>query len=346
MIATTALHVAPFAGTGDEWDSFVRQQPDWTHFHLFGWRDVISDVFRHECPYLAARAADGTIVGALPLVRVRSVLFGHYLVSMPFLNYGGPLGSAAARRALIEAAEGMAERDDVKLLQLRSGTEQPTELEVSHHKVTVLIDIPEAGPDALWKQLPHKMRTKIRKPQKAGVEVRFGPEQLEPFYRILATNMRDLGTPVQSRRFYEAIRDAFGDTVWFGVAYHEGRPVSGGCGFVWRDEMEITWSSSLRGVSEFRPGYLLHWAFFERAAREGCRIGNFGRSTPGSGTHAYKQQWGGRDQPLYWYHRAKGSRTHTPSPDDGAYAWGPRIWRHLPVYVATKLGPMIVCWIP
>lgn len=38
--------------------------------------------------------------------------------------------------------------------------------------------------------------------------------------------------------------------------------------------------------------------------------------------------------------------TTTPSPDDGAYAWGPRIWKRLPVSLTTAVGPSVVRYIP
>lgn len=306
----------------------------------------MQEVLGHECPYLVAQDTQGALRGILPLVRVRSLLFGHYLVSMPFVNYGGPLGSSEAQAALVAEADAMARRDRVKLLQLRARGPLPTDLTAGHQKLTVLVDIPAGGPEALWKQLSHKMRTKIRKPQKEGVEVRFGRDQLAPFYAVLAQNMRDLGTPVQSLALYEAIADRFGDDVWWACCYQDGRAVSGGCAITWGEEMEITWSSSLRSSTGSRPGYLLHWSFLERAAERGFRLGNFGRSSPGSGTHEYKRQWGGRDEQLYWYFRAAGDAASTPSPDDGKYAWGPRLWRKLPVPVASRLGPMIVRGIP
>ena len=343
---TPALTVAPFAGEAAEWDAFVRSQAGWTHFHLYGWRRVIETVFGHECVFLAARDAGGRLAGVLPLVRVRSALFGHFLVSMPFVSYGGPLGGASAERALMDDAESRASGTHVKLLQIRARRALETALPVGHQKLTVVIDIPEGGPDALFKQLGNKMRTKIRKPQKEGVEVRWGRDQLEPFHRILARSMRDLGTPVQSQRFYEVIADTFPESTWFACGYLDGEPVSGGCGFIWDREMEITWSSSLRLASGIRPGYFLHWCFLERAAQEGCTIANFGRSTPNSGTHEYKQQWGGRDEPLWWYYRSADGKVSTPNPDDGAYSMGPRVWKKLPVGVATWLGPRIVRYIP
>src|SRR5258705_5969201 len=102
----TGMVVAPFEGPAAEWDAFVRAQSGWTHFHLAGWRTVIERALGHECIYLVAReGASGPLRGVLPLVRVRSLIFGHFLVSMPFLNYGGPLGSDDAVRALATEAE-------------------------------------------------------------------------------------------------------------------------------------------------------------------------------------------------------------------------------------------------
>src|SRR5439155_1236717 len=117
---TVTLHVQEFAGPSAEWDRFVRAQPQWTHCHLFGWKTVMTRALGHECFLLAARDPDRGLAGVLPLVRVNSLLFGHYLVSMPFLNYGGPLGSAAGVQALVAHATGLAQRDRVKPLELRS----------------------------------------------------------------------------------------------------------------------------------------------------------------------------------------------------------------------------------
>jgi serine/alanine adding enzyme len=340
------LRVADFRGAPSEWDSFVRSQPGWTHFHLHGWRDVIDRAHGHECRWLEARGADGRLAGVLPLVRVRSAVFGHYLVSLPFLNYGGPLGSDAAVRALCDEASELARAGGVKLLELRSRRPLPVELPVSHRKITVLMDLEPGDPDRLFKRLDAKLRSQVRKPQKEGVTVRFGADQVAPFYEVFARHMRDLGTPVQPRALFERIADTFGDSAWFGCAYLGDAPVACGAGFAWNDEFEMTWASSLVAHKKLAPNMLLYWAFMERACREGLRTFNFGRCTPGGGTHRFKQQWGGRDEPLWWYQRAEAAGAHTPSPDEGAYALGPRLWKKLPVPVANLLGPRIVRFIP
>ena len=340
------LRVGAFAGAASEWDDFVRSQPGWTHFHLVGWRSVVQRVFGHECIYLAARDDRDALAGVLPLVRVRSVAFGHYLVSMPFVNYGGPLGSDGAVVALAEAAAALARSGSVKLLELRSRRELPLSMRVSHRKVTVLRDIPPGGPDAFFRSFDAKLRSQIRRPQKEGVIVRFGVDQVTPFFDVFSRHMRDLGTPTQPRRLFETIVDEFPDA-WVGCAYLNEQPIACGFAFSWGGELEMTWASALNEFRKLSPNMLLYWAFMERASREGLRVFNFGRCTPGSGTHRFKQQWGTRDEQLWWYQLARDPEAAgTPSPDDGAYSWGPRLWKRLPTPVATALGPRIVRYIP
>ncbi len=338
--------ISRFSGSPTEWDGFVTAQLQSTHFHQFGWKRIIESVFGHECIYLESRSESGTLNGALPLVRVRSRLFGHFLVSMPFLNYGGPVGEPDAVTALCGAATKQAEEDGADLLELRSRHELATDLAVSHRKITVLLDLPKDDPAPLWDGLRTKVRSQVRRPMKEGVEVRFGRRELGPFYDIFCRHMRDLGTPAQSRSLFERIVDEFPESVWFGCAYLRGRPVASGCGFRWDDEFEITWASSLRAYNRIAPNMLLYWKFMERCVEEGIRVFNFGRCTPGSGTHRFKRQWGSRDHQLWWYQAGPRGELGTPTPDDGRFSWGPHVWRRLPIAVANAVGPRVVQYIP
>jgi serine/alanine adding enzyme len=340
-----SVSVERFEGLEEEWDQFAASQQGYTHFHRLRWRALIRQVFGHECAYLAARDSEEMLVGILPLVRVRSFVFGHYLVSMPFLNYGGPLGTNEAVHALVDAAIAMARREKVKLLELRSRVALDVPLDASHRKITVLRDLPP-NPDELFKQFDSKLRSQIRRPQKEGVTVEFGPDQVAPFFKVFAQHMRDLGTPVQPLRFFREIARQFPDDCWFACAYLGGKPVAAGCGFRFGDEFEMTWASSLRTYNREAPNMLLYWSCMERAIRDGARRFNFGRCTPGTGMHRFKMQWGGREEQLWWYHFAMSGDTTTPSPHDRAFRWGPRIWRRLPESVATTLGPSIVRYIP
>jgi FemAB-related protein (PEP-CTERM system-associated) len=345
----SSLLVSQYNGGAAEWDGFVRRAAGWSHFHLYGWRTVLERVFRHECIYLAARDESNHLAGVLPLVRVRSVVFGHYIVSMPFLNYGGPLGDADAVRALAKEAVAIADRSGAKLLELRSRTDLPLDLPVSHRKLTVLLDLAETPELMFTKQLPSKLRSQIRRPMKDGVEVKIGPEQLDGFYQVFAHHMRDLGTPVMPRRFFAAALETFPDDMVIAVAYHQGKAIACGCGFLWNGEFEITWASALRSHNAMSPNMLVYWELMAHTIRRGGRIFNFGRATRGSGTHKFKLQWGSREEQLWWYQYGRGadvSHGATPSQDTGVFALASRVWQRMPVSVANRLGPSIVRFIP
>lgn len=337
------MSVERFSGAAAEWNALVTTRGG-VHCHRFEWLDVMRDAFGHETIALAVRGPGQALTGILPLVRVRSVLFGHYLVSLPYLNDGGPLGDEAAVRALAAEAVRLADAGGVKLLELRARAALPLDLRLSQRKITVLLDL-DPDPDAVFKRLPSKLRSQVRRPAREGVEVRFGPDQLEAFYAVFARHMRDLGTPVMSRRFFEQVAARFGQDAWFAAAWYEGRPIAAGAGIRSGVEFEITWASSLREFNAIAPNMGLYWAFLERASREGCAVFNFGRCTPDSGTHRFKRQWGGRDVPMHWYQH--GPASLTPSPDQGRFIrLATRLWSRLPMPLTNALGPSIVRGIP
>jgi hypothetical protein len=164
---------------------------------------------------------------------------------------------------------------------------------------------------------------------------------------VFAQHMRDLGTPTQPLALFTTIRDRLGDDARFACAWLGDTPIAAGAGFRFGHEFEITWASALRSHARLSANMAVYHALMNHAIAEGLRIFNFGRSTPGSGPHKYKQQWGVRDEPLWWYGHGRGAApASTPSPQDGRFSWGPRVWRHLPAAMATWLGPRIVRYIP
>jgi serine/alanine adding enzyme len=343
----TGVTVALMApGQEAEWDAFLVRQEHGTVCHLSGWRRVLEEVMGHETHFLMARGPDGAVAGLLPLARVRSRIFGDFLVSLPFLNDGGPLGAPDACASLMSGAVELARQSGVDLLEVRSRHPVPGPVSDASRKVTVLLDLPSSAGELWEKTLRAKVRSQIRRPQKEGMTVRFGPDQLPSFYRVFARNMRDLGTPVLPWRFFEEILRTFPNEVRFGVVYHGTEAVAAGCGFLWQGEFEMTWASALRDFNAMAPNMLLYWGFMERAIEEGCGVFNFGRCTPGGGTHRFKLQWGGRDLPLPWARWAPGGTETTPSPRSRKYRAAVRAWQLLPLAAANRLGPLLARNIP
>jgi len=83
------LSVSPDV-TRDEWTAYVEAHPEASAYHQWDWRHVFEAAFHHRSEYLAARRGSA-IVGVLPLVAFDHAVFGRFMVSLPFVNYGGIL---------------------------------------------------------------------------------------------------------------------------------------------------------------------------------------------------------------------------------------------------------------
>ena len=317
-----------------------------THCHRAGWREVMSDALGHECYYLVAQDEQGAWRGVLPIVRVRGLL-GHFLVSMPFLNDGGPLGDDLAQIRLVEHAVREGARLGATLVEFRTRQELNGPVTTSRRKITVRLELPDSV-EALWERtFRAKLRSQVRRPAKDGMIARSGADQLDAFYEVFARNMRDLGTPVLSRRFFERIAAKFSDDVLFAVVYTAGgMPVAGGCGFRWRDEFEVTWASSLREYNPSSPNMMLYSTLMEESIGRGVRQFNFGRCTPGGPTHKFKLQWGGVDVDLPWAFWSRTSATGTPTPDRPMFRVATAVWSKLPMPIANGLGPALARQLP
>lgn len=327
-----------------EWDDFVRASDGATFCHLADWRPVIADSMGHEPVYLVARDEAGEMIGALPMFRLRSRLFGDRLISMPILNYGGPLGQPHGLSALLDAALEKARRSGARDLELRAREPITSELTVTDRKVTVLLPLPDDA-EELWKAFKSKVRSQVRRPMKEDMRARFGSEQLHPFYDVYSRNMRDLGTPVLPKSLFESIARAFGDDVIFAAIYHGEVPVAAGAGFIFGGEFEITWASALREYNRYAPNMLLYWSLMEEVIRRGANTFNFGRCTPGEGTHRFKLQWGGYDQPLPWLSWPPNKDPESSEPGR-AVRFASSIWQKLPLGVTNRLGPAVARQLP
>jgi serine/alanine adding enzyme len=344
----TPLSVRLIRGNADseQWDRYVADTNASTFCHQSGWKQIMEDVLGHECLYFAAVDGSGEWRGVLPLVRVRSVL-GHYLISLPFLNDGGPLGDAESQQSLVEYAIAEAKRSGASLLELRSREDVPGPLTPSYRRVSVHLSLPSSR-EELWENtLRPKLRSQIRRPGKEGMTFRAGAAELDGFYAVFARNMRDLGTPVLPRKFFELGASSFATSMIFAAIYSSaGVPVAGACCLHWRDELEVTWASSLREYNRLSPNMLLYASLMEEAIDRGVKIFNFGRSEAGGSTHKFKQQWGGHDVPLPWPFWSPSAVVRVPSAKNPFYRVATAVWSQLPVTITNRLGPVLARLLP
>jgi len=324
------------------WDECVTRAPEGSVYHLSQWQKIFTDSAGHGTHYLLAER-DGRVVGVLPLVSVRSVVFGSYLVSLPWVSYGGPcVIDAAARRALVERSIEVARRQKARYVELHSEEAECESFIARSSKVSMRRALPR-DPQVLWREFPPKLRSQVRRPEKEGLAVRIGgADQLDAFYGVFLTRMRELGTPVFPRRFFEGILDAFADQTRVCCVYAGTRPVAAGLLIGFKDRLEIPWAASLTEFNRLSPNMLLYWHSLRFGSENGYRWFDFGRSTPGGSHHRFKAQWGAMPVPLYWqYWQPVPGSLPERNPQNPRYQLAIRAWRRLPLSMTRVLGPIL-----
>jgi FemAB-related protein (PEP-CTERM system-associated) len=331
-------------GDAGAWEAFVDARGDAAGYHSWRWRRVFADAFGHEPVYLAAREGS-VITGVLPMVQIKSLIFGRTLTSLPFLNYGGVMADAPdVGRALIEAAHEEARARRCSHVEMRHVDAQFSHLPCKRHKVSMRLPLAPS----MWDRLDRKVRNQIRKAEKSGLVVERGGESLVgDFYTVFARNMRDLGTPVYSRRLFEEVLRAFPDRAQLHVVRLNGLPVAAGLTYRTPAMVQLPWASSIRSYNALCPNVLLYWDAIQFAQESGAGVFDMGRSTPNEGTFKFKAQWGAEPVPLNWeYQLLTPGELPNVSPANPKYQFAIALWQKLPLSVTTRVGPMIVRAIP
>jgi len=342
------MNIQSYNETGSTWDAFVASQRYSTNYHQYAWRRVIEKSFGHMTHYLVARNDTDEICGVLPLVHMKSALFGNFLTSLPYVNYGGLLCiDENARATLLTGLDGLLIKLRADHVELRHIGSFVKGLVTKQHKVTMILDL-DNEEEVQWQALDAKVRNQVRKAVKCGLRVVTGyMELLDGFYGVFCRNMRDLGTPVYSKDFFLNILAEHPDTTRIISVMLGEKVVASGILSWFRDIMEVPWASSIRDYRELCPNNLLYWEAIRFAIRSGKRKFDFGRSTPGEGTYQFKKQWGAEPVQLYWQYLLKdGNQLPELNPKNPHYELAIKVWQRMPLAMANLLGPTIVRNIP
>ena len=330
------------AGTAARWDAFVLACPEATFFHRAGWQRVLHQVYRHATWFLYAEQ-DGRIVGVLPLAQVKSLLFGHSLVGLPFTVYGGVAATEpAAVQALEDEAQRLARQLGAEHLELRNVQRRHADWPLQDLYVTFRKAIlPDEAANML--AIPRKQRAMVRKGIKHELRSEIDPG-VDRFFAMFADNVHRHGTPAMPLRWFQALRQEFGDDCEvLTVVTAEGRPVSSVMSFYFRDEVLPYYAGDDEAARDLAANDFKYWELMRRACARGLKLFDFGRSKQGTGPCAFKKNWGFEPTPLqYEYCLYKRDSVPQNNPNNAKYRLLIGVWRRLPIGVANWLGPFVV----
>jgi len=324
------------------WDAYVLAHPAASFFHRAGWQGVLRDVFGHDTHFLYAHRG-GRITGVLPLAHVRSLLFGHSLASLPFAVYGGVVADDDASRAVLEAeADRLARRLGVAHLELRHRQRlhadwPEQDLYVSFRRAILPDD------EANLRAIPRKQRAMVRKGIANGLVAHLD-EDTGRFFELYADNVRRHGTPALPARWFQRLRHEFGqDCEVLTVCSAGGEPLSSVLSFYFRDEVLPYYAGDTPAARELAANDFKYWSLMRLACGRGLKVFDYGRSKQGTGSYAFKRNWGFEPQALHYEYRLyKRDSVPRHNPANPRYRLLIGAWRRLPPALARRLGPLVV----
>ncbi|MDO4574405.1 MAG: FemAB family PEP-CTERM system-associated protein [Planctomycetia bacterium] len=351
MIRTVVTSVPP---SEEAFAPLMEAFPELHPGYFACWNGIVAKAFRQTVYTVEAWDGD-RLAGVLPLVFMHSPLFGKHLISLPYLNVGGcfvPEGPQQAEidAALIDEATTLADRLDVKYLELRNEREihHPRLTFERRSKVLMRRALPETA-EALWKAIGPKVRNQVRKGEKANLSVQWGGrELLNPFYDVFAATMRHVGTPVYSKKLFAEILEKLPENAEICVvSMASGQPVAAALLLHGKQITEVPTAGALLFSHAFCANMFLYWNLLKHTVEtRHSRYFDFGRSSVGGNTWRFKKQWGAVEFPTVWKYYVRRGGMDDVRPDNASYGILIQIWKKLPLWLTRLLGPMIVRGIP
>jgi serine/alanine adding enzyme len=330
-----------------QWNAYVTEHDSAVNYLRWQWKYVMERAFGWKTYYLLAEES-GEIHGVLPLVWQKSPFFGNLLSSMPYFSEGGILATRPdAEGLLISEALALAGKLKSKSVQFRQTSKLSADIPLKTDRVAMVLDL-HPDPETMLQRFDTKMRSNVRRSCKKGLQAEFGGlEFLDDFYEIFARRMRDLGTPVYSKKFFEQILAVFPEESFVCRVRAQTKIVSASFMTGFRGSLESNWAASLPEGKELKASMFMAWQSMCFAGQKGYGIFDFGRSSIGSPTYNFKLEWNTRIVPLYWYQWSAGAeKSMELDRRNPRFSAAIELWKRLPLSVTKLLGPPIAKCIP
>lgn len=322
------------------WDDFVREHPDATFFHLSGWKDVIERAFGHKT-YFYYIEKEGKISGILPLAQIKSPLFGHALCSLSFCVYGGIVaGDEESFQELDEQACRLAEDLGVDYLEMRNRVQQTPGRPHKELYVTFRKEL-DPDPEKNMLAIPRKQRAMIRKGINAGL-VSVLDQGVDRFYHAYSESVRNLGTPVFSKKYFQILKDVFKDQCEILTVEKDGQSIASVMSFYFKDEILPYYGGGTEQARSVQGNDFMYWEVMRRAVEKSVKIFDYGRSKIGTGSYSFKKHWGFEPEPLFYeFHLVKADQLPDINPLNPKYRLFIAAWKRLPLPVSQIIGPWL-----
>jgi len=330
-------------GDCGKWDDYVENHPEANVYHMSAWGRAVSASMGHKCYYIYIEE-NGKICALLPLIHIKSTLFGNSLISVAFATGGGPIYNNRQALTFLDAeCRNLSESLGVDYLECRNSDEVHDDWPSKKEMYSIFRKTLSSDNEENLLAIPRKQRAMVRKGIKFGLRAVVDdlPDRLFSMY---SESLRNLGSPVFPKKLFSCLKQEYGDNCEIlTIETDKGKAISSVMAFYFRDEVIPYYGGGTYEARSLAANDFMYWSLMERAVRvRNCRIFDFGRSKNGTGAFSFKKNWGFEAKPLnYEFMLKKGEELPDINPLNPKYQLMIKIWKKLPLSVANIIGPMI-----
>lgn len=328
----------------EKWNKSLDKMNHVTSYHYWEFAKAVEVTYKHKAIRYALINSDSEFIATVTVFKFKPFLLKECIVSLPFCDYGGVVAiDDKSEKELLQFLLAKYRKDPLILRQLKPLECNGYKKNLNSEKVRMRFKLETESADKLLENYKAKLRAQIKRPAKDGCTAACGREELlGDFYKVFLYNMRDLGSPVHSRKLMENVLRLFGEDASLFVVYSKDKePIACSMAIGKGNTLINPWASSDRRYQKIAPNMMLYWEMIKYAIEKKYKYFDFGRSTEGEGTYRFKKQWGALPEPMYWYTFAD----NITLDDEDATSWKKelfiKVWQKMPLGITAILGPKI-----
>ncbi len=343
--------------------------------HTLEWKRAVEEAYPQLKPayYLVERGKEDYF--GFASFFCKSALFGNRAVSLPFVDYGGFVGSPSSEGTTLLfsklRARFSADKLEVRLSEHSEVFKESEKALLEHgfveqkHLGRQVAVVELDSEKKMWEGFDKHTRNDVRKAGKSGLLLEFvdSQKQLDSFYQLYFRAMKRFGTPQHSKKFFECLWNNFGgwrtNSPFHGFnCYKDGRLAGSLAMLAFNGYAQVFFSVSEPELREFRPNDFLYWQALRAANEAGAKfvdLGQVQKDAP-AGSHAagifeFKKKWGAKlfERPVYYFgYGNKNNFVQGQSSEAEAKTGGneklrklAQVWKKLPDPLVRKLGPWL-----
>jgi hypothetical protein len=342
--ATSVYRIDPLVDP--RWGEFLAGHPDASVFHTPAWLQALQLTYGYRPEGFTTSAPGPPLQDAVVVCRVDSWLTGARLVSLPFADHCQPLGTAQSLATLIASLKQASLAEGDKYLEFRwisSPALTPSLRDGLHEETSYQFHSLDLQPtiEELFRGF-HKscIQRKIRRAEREGLEYEAGssPEMLRDFYRLLIVTRKRHGLPPPPLRWFQNLRNCFGDGLKIHLAKQKGRPLASILTLTFKERLVYKYGGSDAYFHHLGTMPWLFWQVIQDGKNRGLAELDLGRSdVADQGLIAFKNHLGARSSILTNYRYPMREQRSMFQAGELVRGW----CRHLPGPVLRAAGTLL-----